>query len=506
MSATNVVSRLEELAREAPSRTAILEPTGARISFAELDARTASLAGALLERGFVPGDRFLLLMPMSIALYVSLLGILRAGCTVVLLDPSAPRVDHTLQRIGLRGFFGSGRAHLLRLRHRALRRLRLYVSPGAAPLPVTSLEALRGKRTAAVPVDEQLPALLTFTTGSTGTPKTLARSHSLLESQRRILTEHMGLGPQDVDLPTLPVFLLNSLAAGATCVLPDADLRRVSAVRPERIIRQLRDLNCTTTSGSPAFLGPVARALRAGGEVLPELRRVFTGGAPVPPSVLGDLTAVAPNARIEVLYGSSEAEPIASIDAREVLAETAAYEAFGWGRCVGHPVRGIALRVSAPGGGPPLEMGKVGEILVSGPHVSSAYFEDPAADAAHKIRDRTRVWHRTGDTGYLDQSGRLWLAGRVADMACGRHPLLVEAAAEAYPWVTRSALIESEGRVVLACAVRDAPEGWRDWLRARLDLDEVVELRRIPVDPRHNAKVDRARVRTLLARIRWKAA
>jgi acyl-CoA synthetase (AMP-forming)/AMP-acid ligase II len=505
-SATNVVFRLEELARAAPSRPAIVEPAGARITFAELDARTAAVAGALLEHGFTPGDRLLLLMPMSIALYVSLLGILRAGCTAVLVDPSARGVDEKLRRLQLRGFFGSARAHLLRLRHRALRGLPLYVAPRTAPLPAISLDSLRGAPASATPVDETIPALLTFTTGSTGTPKALARSHHFLESQRRILSEHMGLGPEDVDLPTLPVFLLNSLAAGATCVLPDADLRRVSAVRPERVIRQIRDWRCTTTSGSPAFLGPIARALRETGESLPELRRVFTGGAPVPPSVLDDLSAVAPNARIEVLYGSSEAEPIASIDAREVRVETASLEAQGRGRCVGRPIHGTEVRICAVGGTRRLEPGNVGEILVAGAHVSRAYFDDPAADAASKVHHGPQVWHRTGDTGYLDHSGRLWLAGRVGDEAGGRHPLLVEAAAEAYPWVRRAAMVEPDGSVVLACEVRDPPEGWRDRLRVKLDVDDVVEVRRIPVDPRHNAKVDRKSVRAMLARARWRAA
>ena len=409
----NVVALLEHLSRAAPTRPALVEPGGAQVGFAELEARVARLAGGLRAAGAQRGDRFLVLQPMSIPLYVSLLALFRAELTAVLLDPAAPRLDAVLRRLSLQGFIGSPRAQLLRLLRPALRGLPRYVSSGRGLLPSLQLDALDGPAPAPAPVPPELHALLTFTTGSTGTPKPLARTHGFLLAQHRILVEHMGLGPGDVDLPTLPVFLLNSLAAGATCVLPDADLRAVGRVQPERIIRQLVRHGCTTTSGSPAFLGPIARALRDAGRQLPQLRSVFTGGAPVPPALLADLVRVAPQARVEVLYGSSEAEPIASISAREVLEDTAHQEAAGRGRCVGRPVPGIEVRICALGGGAvPLPEGTVGEILVSGPHVSASYFESPEADARHKVHAEGRVWHRTGDTGYLDR--------RRSPLACGK--------------------------------------------------------------------------------------
>ena len=260
----NVAGHLQRLASERADQPAIVEPSGRSVTFAELERRSAELAGGLAELGLEPGARVLLLVPMSIDLYEALIALLRGLYTVVLLDPSAPTVEENLQRVGLSAFVGSGKAQLLRLKHPSLRGLDRYVSTGFTPLPHRNLGRLSGPPLGPLdPPSEDFPALLTFTTGSTGRPKTVARSHRFLEAQRGILTEHMGLEPGDVDLPTLPVFLLNSLAAGATCVLPDADLRSVASVDPQRILRQLRAHRCTTTSGSPAFFAPLAAALKA---------------------------------------------------------------------------------------------------------------------------------------------------------------------------------------------------------------------------------------------------
>ena len=482
----NVAAHLGRLARQQGDRAALIEPGGRSVTFAELEERTARIAGGL---GLSPGDRVLLLAPMGIPLYESLIACLRGLFTLVLLDPSAPHVAENLARIGLSAFIGSGKAHLLRLKHSELRGLERYVATGFTVLPHRRLRAIDGEPLGPLDPDPEFPALLTFTTGSTGRPKTVARSHRFLDAQRSILTEHMGLGPQDIDLPTLPVFLLNSLAAGATCVLPDADLRRVDSVDPARVIPQLR--GCTSTSGSPAFYAPIAKALVDAQETLPGLKKLFTGGARVPPSLLEDLVRVCPNARIEVVYGSTEAEPIASIGAREVLGETAAAEREGQGSCVGRPVPQIDLRVVSPGTLEAAE--RIGEVVVSGEHVNRGYFEDPSADAENKLADGEVIWHRTGDTGYLDERGRVWLVGRVKDMVGGLHPFMLEGRADARDWVRRSALVEVHGEPVLA-VVGDGPT---DALAEELGV-RVEGVEAIPLDPRHNAKIDRAALRGIL--------
>ncbi len=501
MADPNVVRHLVRLAERQGERLAVVEPGGARVTFAQLDDLSARFAGGLRARGAQDGARLLVLAPMGIPLYVALLGVFRAGCTAVLVDPSAPRalLRSTLAELELSGFVGSPKAQLLRLLIPELRGLDLYVCTGGfLPLPHTRLGSLLGEPCA--PRTAEHPALITFTTGTSGRARAMARRHRFLDAQRQALTEHMGLGPRDVDLATLPVFLLNSLSAGATCVLADADLSRVGSADPERIARQLREWEVTTTSGSPSFFAPLARSLAARGEVLPALRKLVVGGGRVPSSLLAQLKEVAPGADVLVTYGSTEAEPISSIEAAEILALGG--DGAGRGSCVGAPKAGLRLALWEPGSTTPVAAGAPGEVVVAGAHVNRSYFRNPEADATYKVEHDGATWHRTGDVARLDEQGRIWLLGRVGEAIAGRWPLCVEALAESLPWVRRAGYCAREGEPVLVVERFEdqSPEGWQAALRERCGVDTVIEAW-VPVDHRHNAKVDRvALARSLAAR------
>jgi acyl-CoA synthetase (AMP-forming)/AMP-acid ligase II len=473
----NVVDLLRD-----SDRPAIIAPDGSTVSFTELRQRVGAFAGGLIDLGLRAGDRVVLLVPMSIELYVALLALFHVGATAVLIDPSAP-ISAILTRFAPVAMIGSSKAHLLRFTLRPLRGLGLYVSTGFIPLPHRRLSRIQG---VVPPVDSgEHPALLTFTTGSTGTPKAIARSHEFLLTQHRILAEHLRLGPGDVDMPTLPVFLLHSLASGATCVLADADLRNPGAVDPDRVIAQVRAVGVTSISGSPAFFAPLARRLLERGETLPGLKHLHTGGARVPVGMLKALCEAAPEAEIAIVYGSTEAEPIAVLSVRENLAVLEDGERSGKGALVGPPVRQLAVRIDDD------------EILVAGPHVNPGYYQDPEADAENKVREGGRLWHRTGDAGYLDDAGRIWLVGRAGGRIGGVWPMQVEAPAELLGFVVKAGLAAVDGEAVLACEVVDAPEGWEAEVAAVVGV-RVVRVDVVPVDPRHNAKVDRKRLETML--------
>src|SRR5262249_39755270 len=141
------------------------------------------------------------------------------------------------------------------------------------PWPLARL-ARSDRARAAHPVAASDAALVTFTTGSTGTPKAAVRSHAFLWAQHLALQDHLRLPQDDVDLPTLPGFVLNNLAVGCTTVLPDFDPRRPADIDPAAIHRQMTAERVTTTGGSPAFYERLATWCRAQGQRLP-LRALF---------------------------------------------------------------------------------------------------------------------------------------------------------------------------------------------------------------------------------------
>jgi olefin beta-lactone synthetase len=520
----NVAARLGERAALYPERTALVEgsgPRARRLSFGELDRRVRALAAGLGGRGIGPGDAVLLFVPMSADLYVALLACLHRGATAVFVDAWADRrrLEAAVHAARPTAFIGAPRAHLLRLTSAAVRAIPVQLAAGRWVLPIHRLERAGWSEGGAdaEPVSAAAPALVTFTTGSTGAPKAAARSHGFLWAQHLALSGHLRPREDDVDMPALPVFVLNNLAAGVPSVLPDLDPRRPGRISPARVYRQMQAEGVTTSSGSPAFYEQLAGWCRARGRRLP-LRALFTGGAPVLPPLARRLLEVC-DGEVGVVYGSSEAEPIAGIAAREML--DLVDGGRGEGLCVGRPVAGIEARLIRPLDGPvrlgaegwaALEVapGEVGEVVVAGEHVLPGYLADPAAERRTKIVDGARSWHRTGDAAWMDAEGRLWLMGRVGERVerGGRAwwPLPAELRALEVEGVGHAAyLAAADGRAVLCV---ETPGGrldadMRRSLAAALGpypVDAVVPMRRIPRDPRHASKTDVAALRARLPR------
>ena len=539
--AGNIVAFFQHWVERAPDRPALVFPRRTRgglaydvLTFRQLDEEGRRIASGLRRLGVGPGDRVMVLVPISRQLYALLVALARLGAVAVFLDPwvgSAQR-RAAAELVAPKAFVGIPKAHLLRLVPEFRRiplKLVACAPRGAGWLFGTPLERL----VRACPPEEgpfercdlDASSLITFTTGSTGRPKGSDRTHRFINFQGATLDRHLRRLPGDVDMPALPIFVLLNLASGVPSVLPLVDWMRVASVDPAAIVDEIADWKVTTIGGSPAYLLPIARHCLARGIELGTVRGVVTGGAPVPPELLRLLQQVCPRARgnIEVIFGSTEAEPVASIEADEVLRETAARTEAGEGNCVGRPVAEVELKLCRPEPGPwqlagrgweavEVAPGAVGEVLVTGDHVQKSYWNDPQAVLANKVTGPDgRVWHRMGDLARLDAQGRLWLVGRVhnAVAAGGRtlYPIQVEARAEAVPGVRKAALLSWEERatVVVEPAQAGADQealsrAVEEHLRAGgFEVDVVRCVREIPLDPRHNAKIELARLRALLA-------
>ena len=522
----NIIEILREHAIERPGAPAIIDSRRGcdrMITFAELERSSAQTAALLRGEGLRACDVALVFHPMSAELYITLLALFRLGLTAMFLDPSAGR-DHIERCCALaqpQALIAGARAHALRLISPAVRRIpRKFVIGPALPGAVsTNLARRLPAATEIVPCAPDHAALLTFTSGSTGKPKAALRTHGFLLAQHRALDRSLALKAGDVDLTTLPIFALANLASGVTSVIPDADLRFPGAIDPAPVMRQVRAHRPVSAAASPALLERLADYCLRRGERLSGFKRIYTGGAPVFPRALDKLQAVAPQAEIVAVYGSTEAEPIAHVARGEMKAEDIEAMIGGRGLLAGHPVPEIRLRILRDQWGKPVgpftteefeeacaRAGEPGEIVVSGDHVLSGYWRGQG-DREIKFRVGGEVWHRTGDAGYVDDTGRLWLLGRsearINDSRGALYPFTVECAASHHAGVRRAAVVAREGRrllVIEAFEDGQAPEiaGLRRSL-AWAQIDEMRWLKRIPVDRRHNAKIDYPGLRRLLA-------
>ncbi len=523
----NISQVLIDRAAERPEEPAIVEAAGGgarALTFGQMADRSARAAALLHSARLHEGDRILVFQPMSMELYVILLAVFRLGLVATVLDPSAGR-RHIEQCCGIarpRAFVGPARAHILRFACGGLRRIeRHFVTAGWAPGATrwSRLDNFEPLNPVAA-CESSHDALLTFTSGSTGVPKAVVRSHGFLLAQHEVLAESIELEPGEVDLATLPVFVLANLASGVTTVIPRCDLRRPGFVEPAPILEQLKRHRVTRTAGSPALYARLLHGAESGETGLGTLEKLYTGGAPVFPRLLRELRSAMPRGRVIVVYGSTEAEPIAHLDWDE--AEPADLDAMyaGKGLLVGRPVHRIELRILDNRWGEtlpamdargfaeralPAERG--GEIVVSGPHVLAGYL-DGIGDEETKFRVEGEVWHRTGDAGCLDGGGRLWLLGRagavIRDERGTIYPFAAECAASQLAWIERSALARHSGERLLAVQLGEgAPADAERRVKEILcwaQLDRVVRLARIPVDRRHNAKVDYPALKKALER------
>jgi olefin beta-lactone synthetase len=523
----NLAEILREQARRRPDQPAIIDMHRGQMrltTFAGLERRVGQASALLWQTGLRPGDTVLVLQPMSAELYVALIAIFRLGLTAMFVDPSAgiAQVELCCALAHPQGFIGSLRAHALRLLAPSLRGIsRTFVVNGRLPGAISWSRADRLEpREDIVTCAPDAPALLTFTSGSTGQPKAMLRSHRFLLAQHDAL-QHNFAGSDaggSVSMTALPVFVLADLASGATSLIPPGNLRKPSQIDPTPIVAAILQHKPRRSSAAPAFWERIVTWCQRQGVTLPSLTAIYTGGGPVFPRLLDALRICAPQAEIVAVYGSTEAEPIAHIARSEFLPDDSAAMQSGAGLLAGKPAPEITLRILPDRWGAPLApctddefesmclpMSQPGEIVVSGAHVGIGYVGG-VGDTDTKLRVDDVIWHRTGDAGYLDAHGRLWLLGRcssrIDDGRCTVYPFAVEAAASAHPVVHHSAMVRWRGqRLLLIQPAYPLFGGELDILKQSLAwayLDAVRVVRDVPVDLRHNSKIDYPRLMKLL--------
>ena len=519
----NVVELFLAQAKARPDAIALIDRHRGRdrsTTFAALEDQSARIATLLSQRGIGAGSPVLLFHPPTVELYSVIIAIFRLGAIAMVVDLSAARgtLAAACAELPPAGLFASGRALLFALVSAPLRRIPVKVAaariaPGATRLATA---ATLERHTAVVDVESDAPALVTFTSGSTGAAKGAVRTHAVLAAQHEALGSVAAMEGER-DLVSLPIVVLTNLGNGATSVLPEGDLRRPSALAPAPLLAQIARARVQRVTASPALVERIVDGAVEGGSSALRGVRIVTGGGPVFPDLIERATALT-GAPLVAVYGSTEAEPIAHASSDEMGEPELAAMRSGAGLLVGTPVPETCVRIVPTDTREPAQLAAMlrrpraipprsrGEIVVSGRHVVAGYLHG-RGDAETKVRVDGVVWHRTGDAGYLDERGRLWLLGRVtasvADSRGELHPFAVECAARLLLPGRRTVLAGHRGeRILLVDGALDARD--RGTLADGLSwasLDRIVDGVRIPLDRRHNSKVDYTALEELVRRL-----
>ncbi|MDQ8193552.1 fatty acid CoA ligase family protein [Coraliomargarita sp. SDUM461004] len=528
--AYNVAHFLAQQAVAQPTAAAVRAPVGhdgsgairyvAR-SFSELEAEAAATAHYFTAAGIQRGTRVLLMVRPGLDLIRIVFALFKMGAVPIVIDPG----------MGLKKFLRCVRhsqpaalvgitpaiwiARLFRPSFQGVT-IKLGVGRGFEQ----KIDGFKSSGSFAV-VDsavDELAAIL-FTSGSTGPAKGVCYAHGMFLAQVNAIRQQYMIQPGEIDLPMLPVFALFNPALGMCTVVPNMNPSRPATVDPAQIVRAIEQNSVTNSFGSPALWTKIARYCERESIVLPSVRRILMAGAPVPPALMQQMRTIIPNGEIHTPYGATEALPVSSISASEVLQQTAARTQLGEGTCVGRPLPNVAVRVIQPVDGPitvidavqEVPAGAIGEIIVQGPSVTRAYDQLEQADADAKIADAIGHWHRMGDMGWLDAEGRLWFCGRkverVLTASGAMYTDCCEAIFNAHPQVFRSALIDlGEGRpgVVIEpekTAFPSSGSARASFIKSlkalamshtlTAPIQDFFFERSFPVDVRHNAKIHR---------------
>ena len=523
-----------------------------RWTFGELSADVHALAAGLHAHGVQPGHRVACMVTPGRELATLLYACWRLGAVVVVADaglgpkglsralrsaapqhlvgiPRALAAAAALRWPGRRIAAGDPPAALRRSTgvevtlDQLLARGHRLIDRGPGPLAHgQELIAHRRSPRVAHEPDSVLPpppaadaeAAIAFTSGSTGPAKGVVYRHRQLEAQRDALRRTYAIGDDDRLVAAFAPFALYGPALGITSMVPDMDVTAPATLTATALADAVAATTATLVFASPAALTNVARtADELRGEqrtALAGVRTLLSAGAPVPAALLRRLAAVVPNAAAHTPYGMTECLPVADIDLTTI-------EAVGPGNgvCVGHPVPGVEVAISpldahgAATGPLVRDAGVTGEVCVSAPHVKDRY--DRLA-ITELTSSRDPGWHRSGDVGHLDADGRLWIEGRLAHLIISAAgpvtPVGIEQRVEAIEHVAMAAAVGvgpiGTQQVVVVVATDPAP-GSRQLAPLTLgdrgrsavpevDIAAVLVVPKLPVDIRHQSKIDRARL------------
>ena len=479
------------------NKAAIINQAGHELSFADFYDYTTKLSYLLNKKGIQKGSKVVLLASLDWPLYCTIAACFQLGAIVVLVDPwaSSQYIQAALSQVEPEFLIISKKARLFYLRT-CIRRIRKKILLDDLIKNPTS-----ERRSEITQVASDHTALITFTSGTTGIPKGFDRTHLFLQSQQSAHDIFFDHHPDEIDLSMYPVFVLSNLKSGMTSILIKGNLRKIHTIKPAELYDQLTYYKVDSISVSPVILEKLIAYCEAERLPLP-LKKVFTGGAPVRREICERLLNINPKINGHIVYGSTEAEPIALVSMKEVVEK---FEDKKIGTPLGRIVSALSYQLlPLPNKVHPYHEGQIGEVALTGDFVGKKYWNNEKAFHENKWIDvENRIWHKTGDI-VIEKDHFLSMIGRrsnpIKTPEGDLYPVPIENQIDQIEGIKKSAYFELNGKIFLVFeGVMQAHEKITNFFKLeKLPVDEIRNIKAIPMDARHRSKIDLPKLKSII--------
>ena len=492
-----IVDKIKELRSLYPDKTALFDlNTGKKVTFTQIDEKSNYVCDYLRKKNFKKGDKIVVFIPIGVEFYLILTAIFKMGIQAVFIDPYAgiEHINKCCEMILPDGIIGSRKTLLKGFFLKGIRKIEKKIN--YIKVMKYSEKFLINEK-----IEENTPALISFTSGSTGFPKIIMRTHKFLLGQHNVLEKNIKFEKETSVYSSFPIFLFSHIATGTTTFIPDLNWKKPAESNFKNIVQQIMENNIQNVILPPAIFQNIVKFCKDEKITLENVQKVYTGGAPVFYSLMEKIKKVFTNAKITALYGASEAEPISVLNFEDITREDIENMKNGEGLLAGKIVNEIELKIEKLDNVKDSSELK-GEILVKGENVVNGYLN------VKKNPDEN--WHRTGDMGYINRKGQLVLLGRVK----GRiqieeniyYPFTIETAFSFCKNLKKSVLTSKNNKLYLF-AERN-PEFKGDLsedneikeLKEKFGIFKIIETE-IPMDKRHNSKTDYKRLEEIVEKL-----
>lgn len=442
---TFLVHHWLERAAEARPERPFLHQEGTDTTYAELEQAANRLAHLLRRRGLQRGDRVGVLAHNSRAYVEAYYAALKAGTIAVPLNTAADGAS-------LRSFLSDCGAKALLCGPRfdkvvaeaiqALPELRLLVVPdlrklGTIPAHIAALASAEAMSLPSTPpdlrqVDLDLASII-YTSGSTGRPRGAMLSHLNLVANTRSIVSYLELSAHDRVLSILPFYYVYGKSVlNTTCSAQGTVVIENRFLFPNTALDTLEQQRCTMLCGVPSTFAILLNRSNFAERKLESLRRITQAGGPMAPELTRRLLSAAPQARLFVMYGATEASArLTYLDPHDLPHKLGS---------IGKPIPNVELRVLRDDGSE-CAVDEPGELVARGSNIMSGYWGAPE-ETAEVLS--THGYH-TGDLGRCDADGFFWIVGRKKEMIkAGAHRIAakeIEDAILEHPEVHETAVI-----------------------------------------------------------------